>query len=148
MIKEKIKSTLLQALEEAGKLVKRSIAKKPVISKKTELSLVTDTDKKAEELILRIIQKTFPDHSILAEESPAQEKSSCRWIIDPIDGTTNFAHTLPIACISIAYEEKNIVRLGGVFDPFRDELFFAELGKGAWLKKTRIAVSKTPSLSE
>lgn len=148
MISEKIKSTLLKALTEAGALVKKSLLRGKTVEKKTELSLVTEIDRKSENLILKIIRKSFPDHAFLTEESPASGNSTSRWIIDPIDGTTNFAHTLPVACISIAYEEKGVLQLGGVLDPFRGELFWAEKGRGAFLNKKRIHVSKTPRLSE
>ena len=89
----------------------------------------------------------FPQHSILSEESEAIEGSPQRWIIDPIDGTTNFAHTFPASCVSIGYEEEGQVLLGAVYDPFRDEMFFAEKGQGAYLNKNRIHVSQTKTLS-
>lgn len=148
MNRAKIKSTLLQALKSAGKLLKTQISKRQVIEKKSELSIVTATDKKAEKIILGLIRKNFPDHSILAEESAPQGDSASRWIIDPLDGTTNFAHRFPMSCVSIAYEEKGELVMGGVYDPFRDELFFAEKGKGARMNGKKIHVSRTPWLSE
>ncbi len=75
-------------------------------------------------------------------------KSSSRWIIDPLDGTSNFAHTYPVACISIGYEYEGEILMGGVFDPFRNELFFAEKGKGAFMNRKKIHVSRTPWLSD
>lgn len=148
MNQAKIKSTLLTAISKSGKLLKTSIHKRGKIEKKTELSLVTETDKKAEKIILRTIQGAFPNHAILTEESPPMGKSTSRWIIDPLDGTTNFAHTFPVACVSIAYEEHGELIMGGVFDPFRDELYFAERGKGAFRNRRKIHVSRTPWLSE
>ena len=148
MNRSKIKSTLLKALEEAGKILKAAIADRRVVAKKSELSIVTASDKAAEEAILTTIRREFPDHAFLTEESPPSGKSSSRWIIDPLDGTTNFAHTYPVACISIAYEEKERLEFGGVFDPFRNELFFAERGNGATLNGNPITVSKTPVLNE
>ena len=118
------------------------------MAKKSELSLVTATDKESEEIILQIIRRNFPDHAFLTEESPPMGKSSSRWIIDPLDGTTNFVHTFPIACVSIAYEEKGTVEFGGVYDPFRDELFFAERGNGATMNGAPITVSKNATLSD
>ncbi len=150
----KLKRTLFLALKKAGKLVRKSITRRKVISKKGEIDLVTEVDCAAERLIIRTIHRAFPDHSFLAEESGASLKSGqganspCRWIIDPIDGTTNFAHSLPVCSVSIAYEEKGVVKLGGVYDPTRDELFFAEKGRGAFLNGTKIKVSKTKDLSE
>lgn len=143
-----VKSTLLAALDESGKLLRRSIEDRNVVAKKTELSLVTATDHASEEAILGIIRQTFPDHAFLTEESPPMGHSSCRWIIDPIDGTTNYAHTLPVACVSIAFEDHGELIQGGVYDPFRNELFFAERGKGATLNDRPIAVSSTPILRE
>lgn len=148
MNRPKIKSTLLKALEESGKILKAGISERRVVAKKSELSLVTATDQEAEKRILEIIRHDFPDHAFLTEESPPTGKSSSRWIIDPLDGTTNFAHSYPVACVSIAYEEKGRVELGGVFDPFRSELFWAERGNGATLNGDPITVSKTPVLND
>ena len=148
MNRTKIKSTLLKALKESGKILKSTLAERRVVAKKSELSLVTASDKESEKIILQIIGANFPDHAILTEESPPRGKSSSRWIIDPLDGTTNFAHTFPVACVSIAYEEKGRVEMGGILDPFKDELFFAERGNGATLNGGPIVVSKTPALSE
>ena len=148
MNREKIKSTLLRALAESGELLKSSLGERHVIAKKSELSLVTATDQESEKRILTRIRREFPDHAILSEESPAIGKSDSRWIIDPLDGTTNFAHTYPVACVSIAYEEKGVVEIGGVLDPFRNELFFAERGEGATLNGQPLVVSKNPALAE
>ncbi len=148
MNKAKIKSTLFTMLEDAGKVLQTAILKPKSIRKKSELSLVTATDKKCEQIIVRTIQKNFPSHAILTEESPPMGHSSCRWIIDPLDGTTNFAHSFPISCVSIAYEEAGKVLMGGVLDPFRGELFFAERGKGAFLNGKKIKVSSTPTLND
>lgn len=143
---KKIKETLLEALQEAGEILKGSISERRVVAHKSELSLVTETDRRSEEAIVRKILSRFPDHSILTEESPARGNSPLRWIIDPLDGTTNFAHTYPVCCISIAFEEEGKVMLGGVFDPFRNELFFAERGKGATLNELPVVVSQNPDL--
>ena len=148
MNRAKIKSTLLKALKESGKILKSTLTERRVVEKKSELSLVTASDKESEKTILQIIEASFPDHAILSEESPPRGKSSSRWIIDPLDGTTNFAHTFPVACVSIAYEEKGRVELGGVYDPFKDELFLGERGNGATMNGNPIIVSKMPALSE
>lgn len=144
----KIKSTLLRSLRDAGKILKSQIRRRQVVEKKSELSIVTETDKKLEKIILKIIRANFPDHSILAEESAPTGNSRSRWIIDPLDGTTNFAHTHEACCVSIAFEYEGKLLMGGVYDPFRDELFFAEKGKGATLNGKKIHVSRTPWLSE
>lgn len=142
----KIKRTLLEALTEAGKLIAANFGKKQRITKKGVFNLVTEIDKASEKAIIRLILKHFPDHSILAEESPAVMGSGCRWIIDPIDGTTNFAHGFPVVSVSIGFERDGRLEMGGVFDPFRKELFFAERGRGATLNGKRIRVSKTGTL--
>lgn len=148
MNRNKIKSTLLTAIHDAGKLLKVSISKAGAVEKKSELSIVTATDKKAEKMILKTILKAFPDHSILAEESAPTGKSTSRWVIDPLDGTSNFAHTYPVCAVSIGFEFEGQMIMGGVFDPFRNELFFGEKGKGATLNGKKIHVSRTSWLSD
>ena len=142
----KIKSTLLEALTKAGKIIRSSLGKDLKITKKGRFNLVTETDKASERAVVNIISRHFPDHSILAEESPAVRGSGCRWIIDPIDGTTNFAHGFPVVSVSIGFERDGRLEMGGVLDPFRKELFFAERGKGATLNGKRIHVSKVKTL--
>lgn len=143
---EKVRSTLLGSLEESGKILKETIFERKVVAQKDELSLVTATDRKSEETIVQNILHHFPDHAILTEESPARGKSPYRWIIDPLDGTTNFVHTYPVACISIAFEDHGEMTFGGVFDPFRGELFYAERGRGATLNGQPLVVSQNPAL--
>lgn len=144
----KIKSTLLDALDKAGKIVRSNFGKEQRITKKGEFNLVTEIDKASEKAVVDLILKRFPDHSILAEESPAITGSEYRWIIDPIDGTTNFTHGFPIVSVSIGLEKSGRLIMGGVFDPFRKELFFAERGGGAFLNGRPIHVSKNRTLSE
>ncbi|HTL46821.1 MAG TPA: inositol monophosphatase family protein [Verrucomicrobiae bacterium] len=143
-----IKSTLFKALREAGSLMKEAIDRPKDIQKKSELSLVTETDCACEKAIIAAVQKDFPDHAFLTEESPAFGNSPSRWIVDPVDGTTNFAHGYPVSCVSIGFEHEGVVRMGGVYDPFRDELFFAEKGKGAFKNDKPIRVSQVKKLSE
>lgn len=144
----KVTGTLLECLRSGGKIVKENLLEKKVITFKGELSLVTETDKRSEEIVVRTIQKNFPDHAILTEESPERGKSPYRWIIDPLDGTTNFAHSYPVSCVSIALEDHGKIAFGGVYDPFRDELFFAERGKGATLNDLPLVVSQIPILNQ
>jgi myo-inositol-1(or 4)-monophosphatase len=143
-----IKRTLLEAIHKAGTVVRANFGKVQRITKKDEFNLVTEIDKASEAAALRVILKRFPDHSILAEESPAVEGSGCRWIIDPIDGTTNFAHGFPIVSVSIAFERDGRLEMGAVLDPTRNELFFGERGRGAFLNGKRIRVSKVKTLSD
>lgn len=148
MNKAKIKSTLLKCLEDAGKVLKTSIHLKKKVEKKSELSIVTQIDKKCEKIIIGHILKVFPDHALLTEESDPIGKSGSRWIIDPLDGTTNFAHSFPVACVSIAYEENGVLEMGGVYDPFRGELFLGFKGGGATLNGKKIKPSSTPLLND
>lgn len=144
----KIKRTLLEALARAGKVIRSNFGKEQRITKKGKFNLVTEIDKASEKAVVGLILKRFPGHSILAEESSAILGSGCRWIIDPIDGTTNFAHGFPIVSVSIGFEGDGRLEMGGVFDPFRKELFFAERGRGATLNGKRIHVSRTKTLED
>jgi myo-inositol-1(or 4)-monophosphatase len=103
-------------------------------TRKAYNDIATEADKASEEIIISEIKKLYPNHSILAEESGEfqKENSNYRWIIDPLDGTTNFKHNLPIFCVSIALEIKNEIHCGAIYNPFINELFFAQKGKGAY----------------
>lgn len=144
---DELRETLLTALKEAGAVAARRLGKS-VSRLKGKANLVTDADLACEERILRIILQRFPDHDFVTEESaPRADGSDYVWIIDPIDGTNNFAHGYPAFCVSIAVARRGKTLLGGVYDPSRDELFCAEAGRGAWLNGKRIRVSGTRSLS-
>lgn len=109
--------------------------------------MVTEADHASEKAIIGIIQKNHPDHFILGEESGAhQTPSEYKWIVDPIDGTVNFAHGIPLCCVSIAVEKAGEVILGAVYNPLLDELFFAEKNKGATLNQQPIRVSEQTSV--
>jgi myo-inositol-1(or 4)-monophosphatase len=116
---------------------------------KGDVDLVTEADRKSEELILHLLRARWPDHDITAEESGrADSGSDYRWYIDPLDGTTNFAHGFPVFCISMALEHKGTRLAAVVYDPTRDELFAAEKGQGAYLNESRIKVSAIDRLAE
>lgn len=109
-------------------------------------NLVTDADHASEKAIIEVIRKYYPDHYILTEESGAlAQESDYKWIIDPLDGTINFAHGLPINCVSIGVEFKGEMILGMVYNPHMNEMFFAEKGKGATLNDQPIKVSTEKS---
>jgi myo-inositol-1(or 4)-monophosphatase len=119
------------------------------VQQKGAIDLVTEFDKRSEDLILSFIQQEFPDHAILAEESGQNETiSEYQWVIDPLDGTTNFAHAIPIFCVSIGLLKNNAPVLGVVFDPFRNEMFSAESGCGAALNHQSIHVSSRADLGQ
>jgi myo-inositol-1(or 4)-monophosphatase len=144
-------SLAVEAALEAGKFLKANIGKIRHIEFKggQTTNLVTEIDKGSEEIIINTIKKRYPRHDFLGEESGfAQVSSDYRWIIDPLDGTTNYAHGLKIFSVTIGLEYKGEIILGVVYDPNLDELFTVEKGKGAWLNKDRIAVSKTKKLLE
>lgn len=142
------KKVAIEAALKSGALIKSSVGKAGKISYKGKDNIVTETDKKAEGIIIKKIISSFPGHAILSEESiPRKGSSVYKWVIDPLDGTTNFAHGFPFFCVSIALEEMGRVILGVVYDPLRDELFCAEEGKGAYLNDRPIHVSRTKSLS-
>ncbi len=117
--------------------------------KGTPTNLVTEMDARAEELIVGRLAATFPEDAILAEERGAQAgRSGRRWIIDPLDGTTNYAHGIPVFGVSIALETAGRVALGVAFDPNREELFVAEPGGGATVNGRALQVSTTATLRE
>ncbi len=120
-----------------------------VIAQKGENDYVTELDKKSEQIIIDTIKKAFPSHNIFSEESGHEDNNSeFTWIIDPIDGTTNFMHGHPQYSISIGIKYQNQVKYGIVFDPNRNDLYKAELGKGAYLNDKRIRVSKVGQIKE
>lgn len=143
-LRQMLKSTLLEAIE-AGAVAIRSFTDLDFkISNKEGLNnLVTEVDHASELAIMNVIQAAYPDHYILSEESGAHVRDSeYKWIIDPIDGTVNFAHRIPICCISIGLEKNGEMIMGAVYNPFMNELFVGERGVGATLNDKPISVSK------
>lgn len=121
------------------------------IEKKGRADYVSEVDRQAEEIIIQTIHDAYPDHGILAEESGIQgdkDKSEHEWIIDPLDGTTNFLHGYPVYAVSIALRVKDVLQVGVVYDPSRDELYSATKGGGAHLNNRRIRVSETRRLAD
>lgn len=137
------KKIAVNAALKAGKYIKKNIGRVRQVRYKSEINVVTEVDKKAEAIIVGAIGRSFPCHDFLAEEKKYKsKKSDFKWIIDPLDGTTNFLHTFPVFCVSIALTYKDDILLGVVYDPTRDELFHAEKSRGAFLNGKRIRVSK------
>lgn len=145
-----MKNTLLKAATEAGKILKENFEGSFKISSKDVVSnLVTEIDKKSEDKIFEIIKKDFPGHYILSEEAGAiVQDSEYKWLIDPIDGTVNYAHSIPLTCVSIALEKKGEVIMGVVFNPISNEFFFSEKGEGAFLNDEKIFVSKNEDIQK
>lgn len=139
----------LAATCEGAKVLRKYFGKLTGVNKKGTIDLVTEADLESEKAIIGIIQNAFPQHSILAEESGLNGGSAeNRWIIDPLDGTTNFAHELGIFAVSIAFSHLDELILGFVLNPVSGELFTAENGKGAKLNGFSISVSTTKQVSE
>jgi myo-inositol-1(or 4)-monophosphatase len=138
----------VNAARSAGALLREHLGgPRRVRQKGGPSDVVTDMDRRAEAQIVRALRTRFPDHAILAEERGRMGASRHRWIIDPLDGTTNYAHGLPIFAVSIALSVDGVVRLGVVYDPMREECFVAERGRGATLNDAPLAVSATRRLS-
>lgn len=139
-----------EAARAAGAFIVENWQRFKEITYKSAIDIVTEIDRKAEEKIVENLQRRFPDHSILAEEETRIPGSSgeYRWIIDPLDGTTNFAHSYPQVSVSIALEQAGHIVLGVVFDPLRKELFKAAEGGGAFLNDSPIQTSKIAQLDK
>ena len=159
---DKIAQIGRQAALAAGAVMRLNYEKPHEITMKGTIDPVTETDYQCQEIVIGMIRQAFPDHGFLAEETavgqppsaaqeigppgPAWEADSpptCRWIIDPLDGTVNFAHGFPVFCVSIACEADGVLEYGVVYDPMRDELFEGIKGKGAWRNGRPIRVSET-----
>ena len=140
------------ARDAGGLLMQRLGAAK--VTNKGDIDLVTEADLASENLIIERIRSYFPQHGILAEESGEAElvggakRSEWKWIIDPLDGTTNYAHSYPCFCVSIALEHAGVLEVGVVYDPVRDEMFAAERGNGATLNDRKITVSSVEELKD
>jgi myo-inositol-1(or 4)-monophosphatase len=146
-VARELERVALRAARAAGRIHLRRLSRTSVTRKTNSIDLVTEADGESEQAVIRTLRGAFPGHAILAEESGAStEQSVHRWIIDPLDGTTNFAHGFPQFCASIAYERKGRVELGVILDAFKRELFVAARGRGARVNSRPIHVSKTPTL--
>ena len=142
-------ATAIEAVLDAGRTQLASLGKADMrIDKKGAIDLVTEVDLAVERRFRALIAERFPDHDVLAEElgGPAGIGSRPCWIFDPIDGTTNFAHGLPIFCASLALEIDGVIQVGAVYDPNRQELFTAERGGGAYLNGRRLQVTQASAL--
>jgi myo-inositol-1(or 4)-monophosphatase len=132
---------------ESGAILRSGYGLRHTITHKGRIDLVTEYDHRSEAYLLGQVHERFPGHTIVSEESGRKEglAESC-WYIDPLDGTTNYAHGMPIFCVSIAYASQGELELAAIYDPLRDELFGAQRGKGAWLNGETIHVSEVTEL--
>ena len=143
---------IVQVARDAGNVLVDRLGRALQVSNKGAIDLVTEADLASEKLIIERIRSHYPRHAILAEESGASEDSGnpsaaeWKWIIDPLDGTTNYAHGYPCFCVSIGVERAGKLELGVVYDPMRNEMFAAERGQGATLNERPVRVSKVDDL--
>jgi myo-inositol-1(or 4)-monophosphatase len=144
-----MREIILEAARVGGQILMQHFGKSFRVSHKGEVDLVTEVDRAAETAIVAVLRRTFPNHDILAEEEDHGRRSSqFRWIIDPLDGTTNYAHGFPWFAVSIALEVDGKITHGVVYNPYNNELFFAEKDKGTFLNNTPVRVSDVPRLSD
>src|SRR4030043_742617 len=137
----------IAAAKEAGRIQKLHYGLSHQVEYKGDINPVTEVDTLCEKAIVQIIQGAFSDHDIMTEERPCEGKGSpWKWIIDPLDGTTNYFHGFPCFCVSIGLEGEGEVALGVVYNPLLDELFHAEKGAGAFLNGNRVTVSRKDEL--
>jgi myo-inositol-1(or 4)-monophosphatase len=142
----------IETARDAGHLLLEKFGRITAVTKKGDINLVTEADLASEELIVERIRSYYPKHSILAEEGgeviTIGGDKSWKWIIDPLDGTTNYAHGYPCFCVTLALEHEGDIVVGVTFDPTRDELFAAERGRGATLNGKPIHVSANDKLGD
>ncbi len=141
----------IQTARDAGRVLAERFGRAIEVNNKGDIDLVTESDLAAERLIVERIKSYYPRHTILAEESGETiaivEENEWKWIVDPLDGTTNYAHGYPCFCVSIALERAGTIVIGVIYDPTRDELFAAERGQGATLNGRSVRVSETSDLN-
>ncbi len=137
----------LEAARRAGEVLREGFGTHHRVRYKGEVDIVTETDERSEEVIREALLGAYPSYGMLAEEGgESAGEDDARWIVDPLDGTTNFAHGLPLFAVSVALEEAGEVVLGVVHDPIGEETFVAERGRGATLNGDAISVSDTDEL--
>ena len=138
----------VRAARAAGKIIIRQIdhVQDLSVSEKSRNDFVTEVDRQAEDIIIRTLHKSYPLHAFLAEESGPRGDNDYVWIIDPLDGTTNYLHGFPQFAVSIALQHKGVLQQAVIYDPLRDELFTAGRGHGAYLNDRRMRVSKQKHL--
>jgi len=143
-------TTAVKAARRAGSIINRAARDIDMLSvtRKRHNDFVTEVDKGAEQAIIEVLRRAYPDHAILAEESGTHGRSEYTWIIDPLDGTTNFIHGFPQYAVSIAVRHKGLLAHGVIYDPCKNELFTASRGRGAFANDHRIRVSKEPHLRD
>jgi myo-inositol-1(or 4)-monophosphatase len=143
-------NTAVKAARRAGTIINRASQNLDIlaVTEKTSNDYVSEVDRAAEQAIIRVLLEAYPAHSILAEESGASGKSEFQWIIDPLDGTTNFLHGFPQYAVSIALAHKGVLSQAVIYDPVHNDLFTASRGRGAYLNDKRLRISKLSKLQK
>lgn len=145
---DKEREIAFRAAKAGGAILKERLGNIKNIDYKSAFNIVTDVDKASEKEIIGIIREAFPDDQLLGEESGAHKTSSTRrWLIDPLDGTTNYTHSYPFFSVSIGFEVDGKLAMGAVYNPNLDELYWAQRGKGAWVGERQMRVSNNGSIS-
>ena len=147
MIEDRL-TIAIDLARQAGMLLREGYGRVTEVKYKGEIDLITEFDLRSEQLLVEGIQQAYPNDAILAEENGLMGEGEYRWLIDPLDGTTNFAHSIPIFVISLAFAQGSQPQLGVIYDPMRDELFHATVDDGAWLNGRRLHVSASPTLNQ
>ncbi|MCX7136405.1 MAG: inositol monophosphatase family protein, partial [Proteobacteria bacterium] len=143
-------NTAVKAARRAGTIINRASQNLDILTVTTKAAndYVSEVDRAAEDAIVRVLQEAYPSHAILAEESGASGKSEFQWIIDPLDGTTNFLHGFPQYAVSIALTQKGVLSQAVIYDPVHNDLFTASRGRGAYLNDKRLRISKRINLQK
>ncbi|MFH0792209.1 MAG: inositol monophosphatase family protein [bacterium] len=148
IVNQKLKDTIVTSVRIGGDVLRSYFGRSIKISHKKDRSLVTITDRESERKIINYIKQNFPSHSIIAEERGFKSGDEYSWIIDPLDGTTNFSCHNPFFAVSIALIYKKEILLGATYSPLTDELFFAEKDRGFYLNGKKVVVKKGNKLSD
>jgi myo-inositol-1(or 4)-monophosphatase len=130
----------------AGAVLRQGLNQPREITFKGRADIVTDVDLASERLIVQALNEHFPDHAVVGEEGGGTRDARFVWVVDPLDGTTNYAHGYPVFSVTLALLDRGEIQLGVTYDPLRDECFTAERGQGAWLNGRELRVSSTPTL--
>ena len=143
-------NTAVKAARRAGTIINRASQNLDILTVTTKAAndYVSEVDRAAEDAIVRVLQEAYPSHAILAEESGSSGKSEFQWIIDPLDGTTNFLHGFPQSAVSIALTQKGVLSQAVIYDPVHNDLFTASRGRGAYLNDKRLRISKRINLQK
>jgi myo-inositol-1(or 4)-monophosphatase len=139
----------VKAIRNAGEYVRNNFLEDKIVKIKGRSNLVSNVDFESEKIIIDVLKNEYPDWDMISEESyPDNKSENYAWVIDPIDGTTNFIHSIPFIAVNIALKYKDIILLGLTYDPLRDELFLAQRGNGAYLNDKRLEITEVSDIGK